>query len=214
MKINLAENLLRFGAKNLSEESRKKLSEQPVQNLGTVNVTATNPMGAKFAMQNKGKSFGALPINGKPAYFYTIPRTGEQAQPVNLIVADILYSAPSTDAKYNPRTKQTTASQGSLVFILNSPGYVEDLRLSVSSDGSAKIVGQPKLGKIQYNLYDANGNALLANQSDVNKFINTLNVGLVNSFANAKQVNPMIAGAATVLASTKDTKPGAGTKRG
>lgn len=218
MKINLAENLLRFGAKNLSEESRKKLSEQPVQNLGTINVTAKNPMGAKFAMQNKGKTFGALPLNGKGAFFYTIPMSGEQSQPVNLVVDNIIYNPPGTDAKYDPATKQTTPAVGSMLFILKSPGYVEDLRLSINPNGSADVVGQPKLGKVQLQMYDANGNRLLqgpgASQvlADQESLIKALRDGLAFSGDKAKQINPMIAGGAAILASTTDIKPGAGTQ--
>lgn len=59
MKINLAENLLRFGAKNLSEDSKKKLAEQGAgtetapRNIQAITVKAPS----KLAAQLKGKTF-------------------------------------------------------------------------------------------------------------------------------------------------------------
>ena len=217
MKINLAENLLRFGAKNLSEESKKKLSEQPAQNLGTVNVVAKNPMGANFASANKGKSFGAIPWYDKPAYLRAPGADGTDVNGVvvDLLIKDIIYSS-APDAKYNPATKQTTAGAGNVLFILNAPGYVDDLRINVSSNGSVSVPTMPKLAKVFNNLYDAQGTKLLNPPNDptnVNELANYIVKGVNQTPAlNAIKLNQMVAGASSVLASTKDTKPGVGTK--
>ena len=240
MKNLLSENLLRFGVKNLSESQKKelivksimetieqhglhydikhRLMEQPdapapadanYKTLGTVNVVAKNPMGAKFAAQNKGKSFGALPINGQAAYFHTIPGPGETRTPVNLKIDDIVYNAPM-DAKYDSETGQTTPSVGHIVFVLSSPGYVDNLRLNVSPRGVVSVVGQPKLGKVQLQMYDAKGGELLSGVRTPADLVKALQTGLEYSREKSRSINPLINGAAAVVASTMDTKPGVG----
>lgn len=55
MKINLAENMLRFGVKNLSADTKKKLAEQevPAKNIAPITVSAKSKLGLAF----KGKTF-------------------------------------------------------------------------------------------------------------------------------------------------------------
>lgn len=217
MKINLAENLLRFGVKNLSEDSKKKLAEQDTRNLGTINVVAKNPAGENFASANKGKSFGAIPWYDKPAFLRAPGADGtfENSVVVDLVIKDIIYGK-TPDAQYDPATKQTTPGAGSVLFILNAPGYVDELRINVASGGSISVPTMPKLTKVFSNLYDAQGNALLNAPNapaNLNELANYIVKGVKQTPAmNAPKLNQMVASATAVLASTQDTKPGVGTK--
>jgi hypothetical protein len=104
MKNTLAENLLRFGVKNLSEETKQKLVEQgasttaPVQQFAPIKVTGKSKLGLAF----KGKTFpltNFIKQNSGAAELVM----GPNSTPLSLNVANATYMPADPAAKVGER---------------------------------------------------------------------------------------------------------------
>ena len=140
MKNTLAENLLRFGAKNLSEDAKTKLAEQADPNLGRF-------IGQEFPLQNFGGGTNTV------VYALTTAAMPGQAQVGDSNV--LKFYVASIKPAMNPNRLQ-------IVLGNNQTKETAPLTLSLQkmSDGSpnvtsAKFYGAEKLNISQYAMVTA-----------------------------------------------------------